>query len=74
MKGLLTQEIKDRILELSQQLPNVTSVAWGRKVVNGVWTGDFAIVIAVEKKKPLSEISINEHIPSRVVVAGCSAP
>lgn len=72
MKGLLTQEIKDRILELSQQLPNVTSVAWGRKVVNGTWTGDFAIVIAVEKKKPLSEISINEHIPSRVIVSGKS--
>jgi len=70
MKGALTQEIKDKIILLSTQLPNVTSVAWGRKIIDGVWNGDFAIVVAVKEKKDLSKVPLSEHIPTRIIVDG----
>ena len=65
-----TQEIEDKILELHKQYPNATGIGWGKKVVDGVDTGEFAFQIAVPKKKPLSEIPANELISAEIDLDG----
>lgn len=43
--------------------PNVIAISEGTKVVNGIDTGEKCVVIEVEKKVPLSELSSSELIP-----------
>lgn len=61
--------IKEKIKELaSMSLPNVTSISYGYKFVNGVQTGELAILYGVSKKKPLSELSNDELIPTTISI------
>ena len=50
----VTQAVHDKILELHKLYPKATGIGLGKKIVNGVDTGEFAIQIAVPKKKPIS--------------------
>lgn len=65
-----TQDIHNKILELHKQYPHATGIGWGKKIVDGVDTGEFAFQIAVKKKKPLSEVLVNELISSEVDLNG----
>lgn len=66
----LTQDILDKISEIHKKYPNATSVGWGKKIVNGVHNGEYAISISVANKKPLSELKPEEVIESKVNIAG----
>lgn len=63
------KQIKEKIKELaSMSLPNVTSISYGYKFVNGVQTGELAILYGVAKKKPVSELSTEEIIPRTISI------
>ena len=47
-------------------LPGVHAVGIGSKIVNGQFTSEPAIMVFVEKKKPLSELSPNDIIPDEI--------
>ena len=68
----LTQEIKDNIREIALRTPNIVSVGYGYKISNGVNTGEGSIVYGVKVKKPLSELSSEEILPSSLYIGGSS--
>lgn len=68
----VTQKIKDKLREVRRSNPGLTSVWYGYKSSNGVSTGELSIVCGVEKKKPLSELSNDEIIPTEVKVGSQS--
>ncbi len=70
----LTQDILDKINEIHKKYPNATSVGWGKKIVNGVHNGEYAISISVANKKPLSELKPEEVIESKVNIGGVEIP
>src|SRR5262245_16912757 len=51
--------------DLLQRLA-IVGVALGHKVTGGVDTGDRAIVVLVERKLPLSELSPQEVVPTEI--------
>ena len=70
MTGLYTKEIRNKIAELRAEYPNATSIGWGKKVVGGVETDEFAIRIAVAKKQPMSKLKSVDIVPNAVEVGG----
>lgn len=64
------QDIKSTIESLSLSHPNITSIGYGYKMVRGQQTDDLAIVYSVKEKKPLSELSLEEIIPSIISING----
>jgi hypothetical protein len=70
MTGLYTKEIRNKIAELRAEYPNATSIGWGKKVVGGVETDEFAIRIAVAKKQPISKLKSVDIVPNSVEVGG----
>ena len=64
----VTKEILDKIDELRLQYPNATSISYGKKIKDGVDTGEFAIRVSVKEKKPLSELDESEVVASQVTV------
>jgi len=67
-----TQKIKDKLREIRRSNPGLTSVWYGYKSSNGINTGELSVVCGVEKKKPLSELSDDEIIPTEVKVGSQS--
>ena len=66
-----TQEIKDKISELaSNSTDNCTSIGYGFKEVNGVLTKERAIIFRFKEKKPISDLSPNEIIPTTITING----
>lgn len=62
-----TQEIKDKLHELSLNMPSdCVSIEYGYKEVNGSLTDEKSIIFMFRKKKPLSEIPPDEVIPSHI--------
>lgn len=53
-----------------QSGPDVTSVRYAKKIIDGVETDELAIVHSVKKKKPLSEIPASQVIPSQLNIDG----
>ena len=62
-------EINAKIKEMMLNTPNITSVSFGHKIANGQQTGDLSIVVSVKEKKPLSELSPEELIPSEIMLS-----
>lgn len=63
------KHIKEKIKELaSMSLPNVTSISYGYKFINGIQTNELAILYGVAKKKSLAELSTEEIIPRTISV------
>ena len=50
--------------------PNINSVSYGFKFVNGEQTSELSIMFGVEKKKPLSELKPEEVFPKTINVSG----
>lgn len=67
---MFTEEIKNKLNELYQNTPDYVGVAYGYKTVQGVETSEKSIVFTVPKKKPLSEIPLEEHLPESVDING----
>jgi hypothetical protein len=66
----MNENIKNKIEELFNSTPEGVGVMFGNKITNGEYTGEESIVFTVEKKKPLSELSPEEHLPSEVEIDG----
>jgi hypothetical protein len=60
------REVKARVQGRLRAIPGVHSVGVGPKITGGRHTGQAAIVVFVEKKKPLSELSPNEVLPAEI--------
>lgn len=67
---MLTEPIKQKIEDLFNSTPDYVGVGWGNKISNDQHTGENAIVFNVIKKRPLSEIPEDEHLPSTVEIDG----
>lgn len=65
---MLTESIKEKIIELSNSVPTNTGVAYGKKLTDGKYTGELSIVFYVDKKLPLSEIPEGEILPTSVTI------
>ena len=59
-------EVKRRVETRLLALPGVHTVDFGGKVTNGEPTGEFAICILVDKKRPREELSSEELIPEEI--------
>ncbi len=66
----MSENIKNKIEELFHSTPEGVGVMLGNKITNGEYTGEESIVFTVEKKKPLSELSPEEILPSQVEIDG----
>ena len=62
------ENIKLKVQELAQSNPNVNSIAYGFKFIGGEQTNELCIIYGVQEKKPLSELSPEEIIPSEIIV------
>jgi hypothetical protein len=62
------ENIKLKIQELAMSTPNVNSISYGYKFVGNVQTDELCIMYGVEQKKPLSELSPEEILPSSITV------
>lgn len=60
------EEISSKIQELFTDNPSIKSIGLGYKQTNGQQTDELSIVYSVVEKKPLSELSETEIIPSEI--------
>jgi len=66
--------LKDKAKELFEQNSNWIGVGIGIKEVAGASTGQHAVTLYVEKKKPLEEVNEADRFPSFVTVDGVDYP
>jgi len=66
--------LKDKAKELFEQNSNWIGVGVGIKEVAGASTGQHAVTLYVEKKKPLEEVDEADRFPSSVTVDGVDYP
>ena len=64
------ENIKLKVQELAETTPGINNVSYGFKFVGGEQTNELCIIYGVEEKKPLSELSAEEILPSDVLVGG----
>jgi len=58
--------IKERAVERLLRIPGVHAVGVGAKQVAGERTGDVAIAVFVERKRPLAELAPEERVPEEI--------
>jgi hypothetical protein len=64
----LTNEILNKIDELRELYPDAISIGYGPKISNGEVTGDSAIIYQLKEKKNITDLSLEEIIPSEIQV------
>lgn len=64
------KNIKDKIEEIFDATPDDVSVGYGKKMVNGEYTGDLSFIFYVLEKKPLDQLSEDEILPNEIEVEG----
>lgn len=62
------ENIKLKVQELAETTPGINNVSYGFKFVGKEQTNELCIIYGVEEKKPLSELSSEEILPSEVIV------
>jgi hypothetical protein len=62
------ENIKLKVQELAMSTPNINNVSYGYKFVGNEQTNELCIMYGVEQKKPLSELSPEEILPSTITV------
>jgi hypothetical protein len=62
------ENIKLKVQELAQSTPGINNVSYGFKFIGGEQTDELCIIYGVEEKKPLSELSPEEILPSEITV------
>jgi hypothetical protein len=60
------EQAKATALQRLLAIPGVTGVGIGPKIVGGSRTGEFAIMVFTQAKKPLDQIPLDERIPSEI--------
>src|SRR6266487_501450 len=60
------RQVKERVAASILAIPGVIAIGVGPKLVGGVPTGELAIQILIQKKKPLSQIAPTEVIPPEI--------
>jgi phosphatidylethanolamine-binding protein (PEBP) family uncharacterized protein len=63
---MITKEINKTLNEWNEKTPSDIGVGYGFKQTNGVYTDEICIVFSVKEKKPLSELSEDEVLPSQI--------
>jgi hypothetical protein len=66
---MITEEINKKLKEWSNNTPSDVGVGYGFKQTNGIYTGEVCIVFSVKEKKPLSDLSDNEILPSEIIIS-----
>ena len=66
---MITEEINKKLKEWSDNTPSDVGVGYGFKQTNGIYTGEVCIVFSVKEKKPLTNLSDNEILPSEIKIA-----
>lgn len=64
----MNKQIENKIKELFESTPDNIGVMFGKKIKNGQYTNEDSIIFTVEKKKPLSELSESEILPSEIEI------
>jgi hypothetical protein len=62
------ENIKLKVQELAELTPGINNVSYGFKFIGGEQTNELCIIYGVEEKKPLSELSPEEILPSEITV------
>jgi hypothetical protein len=62
------ENIKLKVQELAETTPGINNVSYGFKFIGGEQTNELCIMYGVEEKKPLSELSPEEILPSEIVI------
>jgi phosphatidylethanolamine-binding protein (PEBP) family uncharacterized protein len=63
---MITKEINKTLKEWNEKTPSDIGVGYGFKQTDGVYTDEICIVFSVKEKKPLSELSKDEVLPSEI--------
>jgi hypothetical protein len=66
----MNEQIENKLEELFNSTPDNVGVMFGKKIKNGQYTEEDSIIFTVEEKKPLSELSESEILPSEVDIDG----
>ena len=62
------ENIKLKVQELAETTPGINNVSYGFKFIGGEQTNELCIIYGVEEKKPLSELSPEEILPTEIIV------
>ena len=62
------ENIKLKVQELAETTPGINNVSYGFKFVGKEQTDELCIIYGVEEKKPLSELSPEEILPSEITI------
>jgi hypothetical protein len=62
------ENIKLKVQELAESTPGINNVSYGFKFIGSKQTNELCIIYGVEEKKPLSELSPEEILPSEITV------
>lgn len=63
---MITNEINKKLQEWADKTPSDIGVGYSFKQTGGVYTGEICISFTVKEKKPLSELSEDEILPSEI--------
>ena len=63
---MITEEINKILKVWNDKTPSDVGVGYGFKQTDGVYTDEICIVFSVKEKKPLSELSEDEVLPSEI--------
>lgn len=66
----MNKNLKNKIVEISKELPKGIAVGVGSKIKNGKYTHEECISFFVERKKPIEELSAEEKIPPFLTIDG----
>lgn len=66
----MNNSIKNKIKELNASTSSEVGVGFGKKIVNGKYSGEVGFTFAVKKKKPLNQLPQEEIFPSFIDVEG----
>lgn len=64
----MDQQINEKLKELFESTPEFVGVSYGLKRIGGELTDEKCISFSVEKKLPLSEVPVDEVLPTEVVI------
>ena len=65
---MITEEINKKLKEWSDNTPSDVGVGYSFKQTGGVYNGEICISFSVKEKKPLSELSEDEVLPSEIKI------
>jgi len=65
---MITKDINKKLKEWNDKTPSDIGVGYSFKKTDGVYTGEICISFTVKEKKPLSELSEDEILPSEIYV------